>query len=536
MEHFGLWGMIPPLLTIVLALITKDVIIALFLGIVSGTLIVAAGHPLTALMAATDLIAQSLNDGWNIRIFLFCALLGGLVGMLSKTGAAAALGRFTAAVLHNRKSTLFTVWLLGLFIFIDDYFNSLAVGTIMRPITDHHKISRAKLAHILDSTAAPVCILAPISSWVVTVMSVVKSSEGFSELGISEFEFFLRSVPYNLYALLTLLMIVILIFTGKDFGPMKISERMAHYDNCLYNETLYGTPSGEIPIFENTKANALDMILPILILIITAVFFFPFTTWNNAVDGKTIHSVAMAIQHIPLGQAFIETDASVALLYAAVVTVVFTYINFLVRKLLTVKTASAAIKDGIASMVPALIILTLAWTIGAVIRSSPADGGLGLAQYLAELVTHSVFPLWLLPGAVFLFSALISFSTGTSWGTFTIMIPIVMPIAVALAKMRGFADGAVLHAALISTSAVLSGAVFGDHASPISDTTILSSTGAGCPHLEHVATQMPYAVFITVCAFAGFIVGGMFLNAALGWAAALVFFGAGLFFLPKKCG
>lgn len=534
MDHFGFWGIIPPLLTILLALITKDVIISLFLGILSGTLIMTGGHPLCALMSATDLIAKSLNDGWNIRIFLFCALLGGLVGMLSKTGAAAALGRFTARTLHNRKSTLFAAWLLGLFVFIDDYFNSLAVGTIMRPITDKQKISRAKLAHILDSTAAPVCILAPISSWVVTVMSVVKSSEGFTTLGISELEFFLRAIPYNMYALLTLLMIVILIFTGRDFGPMRASEQAAKDSALLYNDSLYGTPSGNMPVIENPKSNALDMILPIVVLIITAVFFFPFTAWKNAIDGKTIHSIFDAMNEIGIAKAFTESDASVALFYAAVFTVVFTYINFLGRKLLTIKTAAAALKDGIASMVPALIILTLAWTIGTVIRAEPSEGGLGLAKYLAELVTEGSFPLWLLPSIVFLFSAFIAFSTGTSWGTFTIMIPIVMPIAIALAQAKGLFGENLLHAALISIAAVLSGAVFGDHASPISDTTILSSTGAGCPHLEHVATQMPYAIFVTLCSFAGFLIGGFFLNALFGWLAALCLFGIGFVILPKR--
>ncbi|MGP1576234.1 MAG: Na+/H+ antiporter NhaC family protein [Treponema sp.] len=533
MEHFGIWGIVPPLLTIILALFTKDVIISLFLGILSGTLIAAGGNPFSAVMNATDLIAQSLNDAWNIRIFLFCALLGGVVGMLSKTGAAGALGQCAAGKIKTRKSTLLTAWFLGLFIFIDDYFNSLTVGTIMRPITDKQKISRAKLAHIIDSTAAPICISIPVSSWVVSVMSVVKSSDGFPQLGISEFEFFLRVIPYNIYALVTLLMTMVLIVSGRDFGPMKQSERLAREKQQLLNEELYGTAGGDIPIAYNERATAFDMVFPILVLISAALFFFPFTAWLHAIQNGLYTDIFEVWQLIPLSRAFAEADASVALFYAVVVAILFTYIYFIIRKLLTIKDASLALKDGISSMVPALIILTLAWTIGSVIKAAPAEGGLGLAKYLAEIVTAGHFPLGLLPAAVFVCSALIAFSTGTSWGTFTIMIPIVLPIALALAEMQMIAGNTLVTVALINIGAVLSGAVFGDHASPISDTTILSSTGAGCPHLEHVTTQMPYALFASVCACTGFAVSGIFLNAVIGWTAALAVFAAGFMLLPR---
>ncbi|EFW36767.1 Na+/H+ antiporter NhaC family protein [Treponema phagedenis] len=533
MEHFGIWGIIPPVLTIILALVTKDVIISLFLGVFSGVLIVAGGNPLVALINATDLLAESLNDGWNIRIFLFCAMLGGLVGLLSKTGAAVSLGHWTATKIKGRKSTLLTAWFLGLIVFIDDYFNSLAVGTIMRPITDKQRISRAKLSYILDSTAAPVCILAPVSSWVVTVMSVVKASDGFTHLGISEFEFFLRSIPYNIYAILTLLMVVVLSVTYRDFGPMKESERLAMEKNILFNEELYGAAGGDVPAETNPRAKAVDMILPIVVLIISAVFFFPFTTWMRAIDGEKIYSVSEAMASMSLSTAFVETDASVALFYASIFTVVFTYIYFIARRLLNLHTASAALKDGIASMVPALIILTMAWTIGTVIRATPDEGGLGLAKYLAQIVTEGHFPFWLLPAVMFIVSALIGFSTGSSWGTFTIMIPITIPIAIALAEIHGLQMSSLLNATMISVAAVLSGAVFGDHASPISDTTILSSTGAGCPHLEHVTTQLPYATFVSACAFVGFLVGGITLNPLIGWVATLIVFTIGMIFLPN---
>lgn len=533
MEHFGAWGLIPPLLTIALAFLTKDVIISLFLGIVSGVLIVAGGNPAVALINTTDLLAAALNDGWNIRIFLFCALLGGLVGMLSRTGASSALGVWAGKHLKTRKSSQITAWFFGLLIFIDDYFNSLAVGTIMRPITDKHRVSRAKLAYILDSTAAPVCILAPVSSWVVTVMSVVKGSDKFAELGISEFEFFIRSIPYNLYALLTLVMVVVVALTNRNFGPMAASERLAEGGGALWNAEKYGAAPGEVDHVANTRARALDMLFPIVVLIITAVVFFPLTTWLAAVDGESVKTLGAAFSSIPLARAFNDTDASVALFYSAVFTLVITYVYYIARRLLTVKTASESLKDGIGSMVPALIVLTMAWTIGGVIKSSPADGGLGLAKYLSEVVVSGGFPVWALPAVVFVLSAVISFATGTSWGTFTIMIPIVMPIVVALAQARGLAGGSLVNASMISIAAVLSGAVFGDHASPISDTTILSSTGAGCPHLEHVSTQLPYALFVAVASLVGFAAGGIFLSDLVGWMAALTVFVGGMFVLPK---
>lgn len=535
MTSFGIWGLIPPVLTITLAFITKDVMVSLFLGIFSGAIIVAGGNPLMAIINLTDMIAGSLNDGWNIRIFLFCALLGGLVGMLSKTGSAHAFGRWAADKLHTEKTSLLMTWFCGLLIFIDDYFNSLAVGTVMRPITDKNKVSRAQLAYILDSTAAPVCILVPISSWVITVMSIVKGSEGFDSLGVSEFSFFMRSIPYNLYALLTVLMVLVIVLTGRNFGPMARSIAYAKETGKLYNET-YGPAPGEVDIDGNAnaaKAKPLDMLLPILVLIVSAVLLFPITTYLGAIDGETITGIGAAAASMSLGDAFNNTDASMALFYAVIFTLVISYIYYTVRKLFTIKSASEAIGDGIKSMVPALIILTMAWTIGTVIKSSPEDGGLGLAAFLSDVVVGGGFPIALVPVIAFALSALISFSTGTSWGTFAIMIPIVMPIAVGLAQAKGLGDGALLNAAMISVSAVLGGSVFGDHASPISDTTILSSTGAGCPHLEHVATQMPYAVTAAICTLIGFIFGGITLNVFVAWLATLICFAAAMVFLPR---
>lgn len=534
MAHFGIWGLIPPILTITLAFITKDVVVSLFLGIIVGALIVAGGNPFVAILNLTDLMADVLSDGWNIRIFLFCALLGGLVGMLSRTGSAHAFGLWARKKLHSPKTSLLLAWFCGLIIFIDDYFNSLAVGTVMRPIADKNKVSRAKLAWVLDSTAAPVCILVPISSWVITVMSIVKGSEGFDTFGITEFSFFIKAVPYNIYAILTLIMVVTIILTNRDFGPMKRSQRLAE-EGKLFNPA-FGDAPGEVEIVTSGragKAKVIDMLLPIIILIASALIMFPVTTYLASIDGESITTLGQAAASMTLGDAFNNTDASMALWYAVIITVVFTYVYYLCRGLFKIKEASEALINGIKSMVPALVILVMAWSIGTIIKSSPEDGGLGLASFLSEVVVGGGFPLALVPAIVFILSALIAFATGTSWGTFAIMIPIVMPIAVGLAASKGFGDAASLNATLICVSAVLGGAVFGDHASPISDTTILSSTGAGCPHLEHVATQLPYAMTVAACSFIGFLVGGFTLSAVAAWITALICFSLAMIFLPR---
>lgn len=534
MESFGAWGLVPPILTITLAFVTKDVVVSLFLGIFTGSLIVVGGNPFAAMIHLVDLVARSLNDGWNIRIFLFCAMLGGLVGMLSRTGSAKAFGLWAAKKLHGKRSSLLMAWVCGLVIFVDDYFNSLAVGTVMRPITDKYRVPRAQLAYILDSTAAPVCILMPISSWVVTVMSIVKGSEGFSRFGISELTFFLHAIPYNIYAILTLVMVLVTTQTSLNFGPMAQSILLAKETGKLYQES-YGQAPGEVSEKEGpSRARPADMLLPIFVLIVVAVLMFPLTTWMQACDGRTIVHIQDAMGSMTLAQAFNNTDASRALFYAVIITTVITYLYYLCRGLFSPKTASDALVDGIKSMVPALIILTMAWTIGAIIKSSPEEGGLGLASYLSQAACGGGFPLQLVPLIALMLSALISFSTGTSWGTFAIMIPIVMPIAIGLSEARGMGLEVTMHATLIAVGAVLSGAVFGDHASPISDTTILSSVGSGCPHLEHVRTQMPYAVTVVLCASVGYLLGGIFLHAAIAWIGTLATFLCVMAFLVRR--
>ena len=539
MEHFGLLALIPPILTVVLAIWTKDVIISLFLGILSGTIIVAGGNPYSALIGLTDLIATMLADGWNIRIILFCMLLGALVGMWNKTGAAIAFGRWAATKVKSRTGVLIFTWIFGILIFIDDYFNSLTIGACMKPVCDEKKISRAKLAYILDSTAAPVCILAPISSWVITVMSYTKSAEGFDKLGINEFEYFMRTIPYNLYAIFAILMVAFVAFKSRDFGPMARSEARAMKGIALFDEKKYGIVAGKMDtVGEDPKARWYDFVFPLVVLIATAVFFFPMTTWMGKVgtgDGQ-VATLSAAMAAIPLGEAFNNTDASKALFYSIMFTITISYIYFWIRGLMGIQKSAEAIVEGLKSMVPAIVILTMAWSIGFIIKKAPADGGVGLANFLSQVVVNGGFPLWILPLVVFLISCVISFATGTSWGTMAIMVPIAMPIAVALGQKAGLAGDALINSTLIPIASVMGGAVFGDHCSPISDTTILSSTGANCPHLEHVATQMPYAFMIAICCVFGILAAGVSQNPIVGLVVTGAFFAAGIIFMPKIWG
>lgn len=552
MDNYGVLGIIPPVLTIALAFLTKDVVVSLFLGILSGALIVGGGNLATALFRLTDLIAGNLADGWNIRIFLFCALLGGLVGLLTKTGAASSFGHWATKGLeklakedaNEKRKGVGAVWaqfmamIFGIIIFIDDYFNSLSVGTVMRPICDKMKVPRAKLAYILDSTAAPICILAPISSWVVTVMSTLRGSHGFSSLGMSEMSFFIRAIPYNLYAIGTLLMVVLIILTKRDFGPMKKSVELAASTGALYNEDEYGAVPGKLTDDESSSKQhslPIDMLFPILTLIITAVVFFPVTTWLGAIGSEGGPATFKeAVGSMSLGEAFNQTDSSKALCYAIITTIFLTYIYYLLRRLLTLKDASSALTSGIMSMVPALIILAMAWSIGAIIKTPKSEGGLGLGLYLSEVVKHGGFPIGVLPAVLFILSAVIAFATGTSWGTFAIMIPIGLPIVLSLAEKNGMIAPSpeALNVAMISIGAIIGGAVFGDHSSPISDTTILSSTGAACPHLEHVATQLPYAVFVAICSVIGFLIGGLLMSALAAWIVMIICMAAGIIFVP----
>lgn len=531
MTSYGYLSLLPPLIAIICAFISKDVIVSLCLGVLSGLLIINNYDIFSAVLAFADLLAKLVGDSWNVRILMFCAMLGALVAMLSATGAASAFGQWASTKVRSRRGAGLMSFVFGIFIFIDDYFNSLAVGTIMRPISDKMRVCRAKLAYILDSTAAPVCIIAPISSWVVTVMSALDKTYGFEKLNMTPFEFFIHSIIYNLYAISTLIFVLYIIISGRDFGPMAKAQALATNSGKLFNEHKYGACAAHLSEEKNEHAKPIDMLLPLILLVLSAVIFFPLSTYLASIDGEKITSLAQAYASISLSDAFKNTDASVALFYAITWTILLSYIYFIARGLLSLSKASASLELGIKSMVPALIILALAWCLGTIIKAAPSDGGLGLGFFLSEIFKDASYLVAFLPLAMFIISAIMAFATGTSWGTFAIMIPLAMPIILAL--MDGADYDQTLTMTLMSIAAVLSGAVLGDHISIISDTTILSSTGAGCPHLEHVSTQMPYALFVAIACAAGFLAGAMAQSLAVAWVATLALMFGGIIMLSK---
>ena len=531
MTSYGYLSLLPPLIAIICAFISKDVIVSLCLGVLSGLLIINNYDIFSAVLAFADLLAKLVGDSWNVRILMFCAMLGALVAMLSATGAASAFGQWASTKVRSRRGAGLMSFVFGIFIFIDDYFNSLAVGTIMRPISDKMRVCRAKLAYILDSTAAPVCIIAPISSWVVTVMSALDKTYGFEKLNMTPFEFFIHSIIYNLYAISTLIFVLYIIISGRDFGPMAKAQALATNSGKLFNEHKYGACAAHLSEEKNERAKPIDMLLPLILLVLSAVIFFPLSTYLASIDGEKITSLAQAYASMSLSDAFKNTDASVALFYAITWTILLSYIYFIARGLLSLSKASASLELGIKSMVPALIILALAWCLGTIIKVAPSDGGLGLGFFLSEIFKDANYLVAFLPLAMFIISAIMAFATGTSWGTFAIMIPLAMPIILAL--MDGTDYDQTLTMTLMSIAAVLSGAVLGDHISIISDTTILSSTGAGCPHLEHVSTQMPYALFVAIACAAGFLAGAMAQSLAVAWVATLALMLGGIIMLSK---
>ena len=531
MTSYGYLSLLPPLIAIICAFISKDVIVSLCLGVLSGLLIINNYDIFSAVLAFADLLAKLVGDSWNVRILMFCAMLGALVAMLSATGAASAFGQWASTKVRSRRGAGLMSFVFGIFIFIDDYFNSLAVGTIMRPISDKMRVCRAKLAYILDSTAAPVCIIAPISSWVVTVMSALDKTYGFEKLNMTPFEFFIHSIIYNLYALSTLIFVLYIIISGRDFGPMAKAQALATNSGKLFNEHKYGACAAHLSEEKNERAKPIDMLLPLILLVLSAVIFFPLSTYLASIDGEKITSLAQAYASMSLSDAFKNTDASVALFYAITWTILLSYIYFIARGLLSLSKASASLELGIKSMVPALIILALAWCLGTIIKAAPSDGGLGLVFFLSEIFKDASYLVAFLPLAMFIISAIMAFATGTSWGTFAIMIPLAMPIILAL--MDGADYDQTLTMTLMSIAAVLSGAVLGDHISIISDTTILSSTGAGCPHLENVSTQMPYALFVAIACAAGFLAGAMAQSLAVAWVATLALMFGGIIMLSK---
>ena len=481
------FSLLPPVIAIVLALNTKEVYTSLLVGIASGALLYANGNlelALNTLFFNEDGgMITKLSDSGNVGILAFLVMLGILVALMNKAGGSAAFGRWASTHIHSRAGAQFATLLLGVMIFVDDYFNCLTVGSVMRPVTDRQKVSRAKLAYLIDSTAAPICIIAPVSSWAAAVTSSVPAGSG-----INGFTMFLRTIPYNYYAVLTVVMSLFLIFTGAEFGPMKLNEDNAKNGDLF---TTADRPYGDdVDDGNDTNGHVIDLIAPVLVLIAACIFGMIYTGgFFEGVDFIT---------------AFADCNASAGLVLGSSIALLFTFVFYRVRSVMTFQDFAACIPEGFKAMVSPMLILSLAWTL------SGMTGLLGAKYYVANLLGNSAAALqYLLPFIIFLVAVFLAFATGTSWGTFSILIPIVC---------HAFPDGEML---VVSIAACLSGAVCGDHCSPISDTTIMASAGAHCSHVNHVSTQLPYAITAAACSAVCYIITGL-AQAVLGSRASLV--------------
>ncbi len=464
-------SLLPPIIAIVLALLTKEVYSSLFVGILSGALLYANWNLWDMVTGTFGTMISVICDSWNVGILIFLVLLGILVSLINKAGGSAAYGRWAGKRIKTRKGALLSTFVLGILIFIDDYFNCLTVGSVMRPVTDKYKISREKLAFLIDATAAPVCIIAPISSWAAAVSSVAPEGEGLN--------LFLKSIPYNLYALLCLFSVVFMTVLGLDYGKMRDAEQNASCGQGVPVEE--NTPDGE-----SGKGTVLDLVLPVCVLIVSCVITMIYT-------GGFFDPQSGAYGN--LIEAFSGSDASVGLVLGAFITLVFTLVLYLPRKVLTFKHFADSFTDGFKAMVPAILILVFAWTLSAVTNQ------LGAKVFVAELVRGAAGGLAnFLPAIVFAIGLGLAFSTGTSWGTFGVLLPIVCAV---------FPSGELM---VISVSACLAGAVCGDHCSPISDTTIMASAGADCDHIAHVSTQLPYVLTVAAVSFVGYGIAGFVQN------------------------
>ena len=462
------WSLVPPLLAIVLALVTKEVYSSLFIGVAMGALLYTGFHPWNAFVALFDIMKNSMN----LNILIFDVLLGMIIVLMSKSGGSAAYGKWAGNKIKSKKSAMLATTGLGVLIFVDDYFNCLTVGSVMRPVTDRFKVSRAKLAYIIDATAAPVCIIAPISSWAAAVNSYVPE-----DAGISGFQLFLRTIPYNLYAILTLLMVFTIILTGLDFGLMKKHEKNAANGDLFTSGGEEFDQVKEEEISSNGKV--IDLVLPVLVLIGTAIGAMIYTGFlGGATDVVT---------------AFAGCDAETSLIFATLITVMFMLALYLPRKVITFKGFMDSFVEGFKMMIPAIGILIFAWSLKGM------GDALEIASFVENLVGSNASASVLLPAILFLVAIFLSFSTGTSWGTFAILVPI------AIAMFPG-ADN--MQMMIIAVASVLSGAVCGDHVSPISDTTVMSSAGAQSNHINHVTTQMQYAVVVAVVSAIGYVIAG----------------------------
>ncbi len=470
-----IWSLLPPVVAIGLALITKEVYFSLFMGIVTGGLLYANGNlglALQTIMYNEDGgMVSKIATPQNASILVFVVLLGALVALMNKAGGSAAFGRWASKHIKTKMGAQLATIALGVMIFVDDGFNCMTVGSVIRPVTDRHQVSRAKLAYLIDATAAPVCIIAPISSWAAAVTYSVPADSG-----INGFEMFLRTIPYNFYALGTLLMMILIVTLKLDYGPMKVHEdNAAKGDLFTTPDRPYQDADNEIP---SSKGGVIDLVLPVAVLIVTCIIGIIYT--GGFFDGAGFI------------EAFANSNSAVGLVYGSLVTLIFTFFLYMLRGVITFREFMDCLPAGFRSMCAPMIILIMAWTL------SGMTGLLGANLYIRDVVAASAGALSIfLPCIIFLVAVFLAFSTGTSWGTFSILIPIVCNV---------FTDS--YEMLVIAIAACLAGAVCGDHCSPISDTTIMASAGAHSNHVNHVTTQLPYAFTVAGVCAVGYLIAG----------------------------
>lgn len=483
------WSILPPIITIVLALWTKEVYMSLIIGIFSGALLFTGGNVLTAILTMFEVMADKV--GSNVNILVFLVILGILVAAITRSGATRAYGDWAVRTIHGPRSALLLTALLGVVIFIDDYFNCLTVGTVMRPVTDKFKIARTKLAYIIDATAAPVCIIAPVSSWAAAVGSSLPE-----DTTIDGFTLFLQTIPFNLYAWLTILFMVFIIWTGRDFAAMGKSI-LANKKHFEIPKEYQDTDESQIKHEDQGHGKMIDLLLPLLVLIAACIFGMLYT--GGIYEGKSV------------AEAFANCDSSKSLVLGSFIAFVFTGFLYLPRRIVTFNAFCDSFGWGFKAMTPAIFILCLAWTLSGICSKEYLD----LGGFVGAVVSAHASIILFLPPIFFLVAIGLAFATGTSWGTFGILIPIAIAVL-------GTNDPNML---VVCVAAILSGAVGGDHASPISDTTILASAGAQCHHIDHVSTQIPYVAVVASCSFLGYLVDGFTANGWLGLVTALICLG-----------
>ena len=480
-----IWSILPPVIAIVLALITKEVYMSLLIGIFSGTFLYSIGLDLPWYKTGLSTIEttfQIMGDkiGGNVDIVIFLVLLGILVALITKSGASRAYGEWASKSIKTKKGSLLATAALGVVIFVDDYFNCLTVGSVMRPVTDRYKVTRAKLAYIIDSTAAPVCIIAPISSWAAAVGSSLP--EGSS---LDGFNLFLQTIPFNFYALFTLVFVLFIILTGIDYSKMKVVEDSGDMG--------IEEASQEQDMKVSSKGKVIDLILPIVVLIVACIAMMLYT--GGILEGATVI------------KAFGDCSSARSLVMGSFIALVITFLFYIPRKIITFNEFCDCFVSGFKAMTPAVMILSLAWTLSGIC----SEDYLNIGGFVSSVIGGNATVAMLLPVLFFLVSLGLAFATGTSWGTFGILIPIALAIF-------GDASGMIP----VCVAAILSGAVCGDHISPISDTTILSSAGAQCKHIEHVSTQIPYALTVCIPCAIGFLAAGITSNGFIGLAVGAV--------------